>query len=113
MSLGGPASQSVDDAVTSGIEQGVHFTIAAGKCLFYCHQSLSDIMVGNSNTPAGGTSPARVKGAVTVGAVDSQNNKACFSNYGPELVGESAPSSLGQHINGYQCGTSALTLFLR
>jgi len=113
MSLGGGASQVVDDAVKAGIEQGIHFTVAAGRCLCYRHQSLSDVVVGNSDVPAGGTSPARVKGAVTVGAVDSENNKACFSNYGPELVGESAPSSLGQHINGYQCGTSALTLFLR
>ena len=56
---------------------------------------VSDVVVGNSNMPAGGTSPARVQEAVTVGAADSQNNKACFSNYGPELDGEAPPLSPG------------------
>ena len=69
---------------------------------------LSDIVVGNSNVPAEGTSPARVKEAVTVGAVDSENNKACFSNYGPTLDGEAPPLSLVQHINAYQSGTLVL-----
>jgi hypothetical protein len=67
--------------------------------LCYRYRSLSDVAAGNSNTPAEGTSPAEVEEAVTVGAVDSQNNKACFSNYGPVLDGESPLSSLGQHIN--------------
>ena len=31
MSLGGAASQAIDDAVKSGIEEGIHFTIAAGR----------------------------------------------------------------------------------
>jgi len=99
MSLGRAASQTVDDAVISGIEKGIHFTVAAGRCLCYRHRSLSDGAVGNSNHPAELTSPARVKGAVTVGAVDSNNQKACFSNFGPELIGELLSSSLGQHIN--------------
>jgi hypothetical protein len=48
-------------------------------------------MVGNSNVPAEGSSPAEVQEAVTVGAVDSKNIKACFSNYGRVLDGESPP----------------------
>ena len=111
MSLGGSAAQSLDDAVKSGIDKGVHFTIAAGRCLCYRNQSPPEVVVGNSNKPAENYSPARVDGAVTVGAVDTQNNKACFSNYGSKLVGESPPSRLGQNINGHQCGTKALTLF--
>jgi cerevisin len=98
MSLGGPASTAVDTAVKNGIDKGIHFTIAAGRNPCYRHQCLSDVVVGNSNEPAEGTSPAEVQEAVTVGAVDSQNVKACFSNYGPILDGESPPSSLGQHI---------------
>ena len=49
--------------------------------------------------PAQDTSPARVQEAVTVGAVDSQNNKACFSNYGPELDGGLPPLFLVRHTN--------------
>jgi len=99
MSLGGAASQAVDDAVTAGIEKGIHFTLAAGRCLCYRHISLSDGAVGNSDQPTKDFSPARVEGAVTVGAVDSTNRKACFSNFGPELKGELPSSSLDQRIN--------------
>ena len=60
---------------------------------------LSNVAAGNSGVPAQGTSPARVKEAVTVGAVDSQNNKACFSNYGSELDGGLPPLFLVWHTN--------------
>ncbi|KAG8714079.1 subtilisin-like serine protease [Ceratobasidium sp. 394] len=66
MSLGGPANNAMDNAVRSAITMGVHFTIAAG----------------NSNADASSSSPARVQGANTIGAVDSTNQKASFSNYG-------------------------------
>ena len=69
------------------------------------------VVVGNSNEPAEATSPARVMEAVTVGAVDSQNNKACFSNYGGTLDGEAPPLSLVQHINAHQSGTLVLMLY--
>jgi len=61
--------------------------------------SPSNVVVGNSNMEAGTTSPARVEEAVTVGAVDSQNVKACFSNYGPELDGESPLLFLVRYTN--------------
>ncbi|QRV88460.1 cuticle-degrading protease [Ceratobasidium sp. AG-Ba] len=66
MSLGGSADASIDSAVSSAISKGIHFTIAAG----------------NSNVDAGTTSPARVAAANTIGAIDSSNKKASFSNYG-------------------------------
>ncbi|KAG8714145.1 subtilisin-like serine protease [Ceratobasidium sp. 395] len=69
MSLGGPADASLDSAINNAINGGVHFTIAAG----------------NSNVDASGTSPARVAAAITVGAVDYNNAKASFSNYGSIL----------------------------
>ncbi|KAG8696030.1 subtilisin-like serine protease [Ceratobasidium sp. 394] len=69
MSLGGFVSDALDDAVGAAIEGGLHFTVAAG----------------NSNVDANTSSPARVKEANTIGAVDSTNTKASFSNYGPVL----------------------------
>jgi hypothetical protein len=69
MSLGGSANTALDSAISSAISSGVHFSIAAG----------------NSNVDAANTSPARVAAANTVGAVDSSNRKASFSNYGSVL----------------------------
>jgi hypothetical protein len=69
LSLGGGASTAVDSAVNNAVSAGVHFAVAAG----------------NSNVDAGSTSPARVAAANTVGAVDSSNRKASFSNYGSVL----------------------------
>ncbi|KAG8723507.1 subtilisin-like serine protease [Ceratobasidium sp. 395] len=66
LSLGGSANSALDNAIVSAINSGVHFTIAAG----------------NSNVDAANTSPARVAAANTIGAVDSSNRKASFSNYG-------------------------------
>jgi subtilisin family serine protease len=66
MSLGGPASAAEDAAVNAAIASGVTFVVAAG----------------NENTNACVTSPARVPGAVTVGATDSTDTRASFSNYG-------------------------------
>ncbi|CAE6393684.1 unnamed protein product [Rhizoctonia solani] len=69
MSLGGPGDSAIDSAVSNAIGRGIHFSVAAG----------------NSNVNAGSTSPARVAAANTVGAVDSSNRKASFSNYGAVL----------------------------
>ncbi|KDN47803.1 hypothetical protein RSAG8_03223, partial [Rhizoctonia solani AG-8 WAC10335] len=69
MSLGGPTDTAIDSAVSSAISRGIHFTVAAG----------------NENQNAGNVSPARVSTANTIGAVDSSNRKASFSNYGSVL----------------------------
>jgi subtilisin family serine protease len=66
MSLGGSASQIVDDAVKRLIADGVTVAVAAG----------------NSNTNACATSPARVPEAITIGATDRTDKRASFSNYG-------------------------------
>ena len=66
MSLGGPASQSVDDAVKRLIADGVTVAVAAG----------------NNSSNACGTSPARVPNAITTGATDRTDKRASFSNYG-------------------------------
>ena len=66
MSLGGSASTSLDDAVKRSIAAGVTYAIAAG----------------NSSADACYTSPARVPTALTVGATNSGDSRAGFSNYG-------------------------------
>ncbi|KAF8761878.1 peptidase [Rhizoctonia solani] len=63
------ANSALDSAITTAIGKGIHFTVAAG----------------NSNVDAANTSPARVAAANTIGAVDSSNRKASFSNYGRVL----------------------------
>ncbi|KAJ3102533.1 subtilisin-like serine protease [Phlyctochytrium bullatum] len=66
MSLGGTASTALDNAVAAAIANGISFAIAAG----------------NSAVDACNTSPARVAAALTVGASDSSDRIATFSNYG-------------------------------
>jgi subtilisin family serine protease len=66
MSLGGSADTTLDTAVNNSISSGVTYAIAAG----------------NSNADACTTSPARVAAAITVGATDSSDNRASFSNFG-------------------------------
>jgi len=71
MSLGGGASQMLDDAVRNAAAKGILFSIAAG----------------NSAVNACTSSPARVgggstAGVMTVAATDSSDLEASFSNYG-------------------------------
>jgi subtilisin family serine protease len=94
MSLGGPASSSLDYAVRTLIKEGVVVVAAAG----------------NSNVDASSSSPARVSEAITVGAIDYYGRKASFSNYG-SVVDLQAPgvSVLSTYLNGgtaWMSGTS-------
>ena len=66
MSLGGGASQAVDDAVAGAVSKGVTMVVAAG----------------NSNADACNYSPARAPSAITVGATTSADARASYSNYG-------------------------------
>jgi subtilisin family serine protease len=66
MSLGGGASTALDNAVTSAINAGVTFVVAAG----------------NSNRDACQFSPARTGAAVTVGSTTSTDARSSFSNFG-------------------------------
>ena len=66
MSLGGSISLALDTAVTNSINSGVSYAIAAG----------------NSSQNACNFSPARVAGAITVGATDKTDTRPSWSNYG-------------------------------
>lgn len=66
MSLGGWKSPSIDKAVGAAIKKGVTFVVAAG----------------NDDMNACNFSPARAAAAITVGATNSSDFRAYFSNYG-------------------------------
>lgn len=77
MSLGGPVSQALDDAIIAAAGKGIKFALAAG----------------NESTDANNSSPARVNHAnvYTVSAMDSGDRFASFSNYGNPPVDYCAP----------------------
>jgi subtilisin family serine protease len=66
MSVGGPNSAALNNAVTRSIASGVTFAVAAG----------------NDNKNACNYSPAATPNAITVGAIDQSDNRASFSNFG-------------------------------
>ncbi|HKB80027.1 MAG TPA: S8 family peptidase [Thermoanaerobaculia bacterium] len=66
MSLAGAASSSLDTQVNNLLAAGITTVVAAG----------------NDNTDACEASPARVTGAITVGASNEGDNRSSFSNYG-------------------------------
>lgn len=66
MSLGGPASVEIDNAVNAVINDGVTVVVASG----------------NESDNSCNYSPARVPGAITVNASDSNDYAASFTNYG-------------------------------
>ena len=66
MSLGGPPSDALDDAVLDSITDGVTYALAAG----------------NETADACTRSPARVTSAITVGSTMSNDQRSGFSNYG-------------------------------
>jgi subtilisin family serine protease len=78
MSLGGPKSPSVDNAVRAAIAKGISVIIAAG----------------NDNVDACQESPSRVDSAMVVGATTMDNQRSSFSNYG-SCVSIFAP---GEHV---------------
>ncbi|MDP8900045.1 MAG: S8 family peptidase [Actinomycetota bacterium] len=71
MSLGGPVSQALDDAVTNSAAGGVFYSLAAG----------------NDGADACASSPARVgagtdNGIATVAATNKEDGETSWSNYG-------------------------------
>jgi subtilisin family serine protease len=69
MSMGGDRSASLEAAVQRSINSGVTYVVAAG----------------NENVNAATESPSALAAAITVGASDSRDRRASFSNYGSVL----------------------------
>ncbi len=76
MSLGGPVSQALEDAIAGSIRAGVTYVLAAG----------------NENRSACLGSPARMPLAIKVGATTNADQRSSFSNFG-ECVDIFAPGS--------------------
>lgn len=93
MSLGGPASQDVDDAVKAAAQNGIIFALAAG----------------NDGDDASNYSPARVNGnkIYTISATDSSDRLASWSNYGNPPVDYAAP---GVSILSLKAGGGTTTM---
>lgn len=72
MSLGGSASDAVDNAVSAAISDGITVAVAAGN------GNLLGVPKDACNS-----SPSRVPAALTVAASDRTDQPASFSNYGP------------------------------
>jgi subtilisin family serine protease len=89
MSLGGAASPTLDAAVEKSVAAGVTYALAAG----------------NENADACGSSPARTKSAITVGATSIDDKRAEFSNFGT-CVDVFAP---GDEITGAWVGGTDVT----
>lgn len=91
MSLGGTRSTTVNSAAANAVAAGVFFAVAAG----------------NDGADAANSSPASEPTVYTVGATDSSDRVASFSNYGT-IVDIHAPgvSILSTWLNG---GTNSIS----
>ena len=97
LSLGissGAHSQFLENAILEAVEAGITVINAAG----------------NSNVNTMERCPAHIDEAIIVSSIDSENNKAYTSNYGPNIdvaaPGEAIYSSLPGGRYGYKSGTS-------
>ncbi|EWC43724.1 cuticle-degrading serine protease [Drechslerella stenobrocha 248] len=70
MSLGGSKSAAINEAANKMADVGITVVAAAG----------------NSNIDMANTSPASASGVIAVGATDSDNKKASFSNWGKDIA---------------------------
>lgn len=92
MSLAGGKSDAFNTAIANAYKKGVLTIVAAG----------------NSGDDAANYSPASAPSAITVGAIDSNNNRASWSNYGT-VVDIFAP---GVNIQSAWIGGNASTNIL-
>ncbi|KFE72344.1 S8 family serine peptidase [Hyalangium minutum] len=93
MSLGGDASQPLDDAVTAAVNAGIVFAVAAG----------------NDSTNACNYSPARAPAAITVGSTTSSDARSSFSNYGTCLDIFAPGSSITSASNSSNTGSTSMS----
>lgn len=79
MSLGGPISVALEDAIASAAQNGIRFMLAAG----------------NESQDANNVSPARINGnnIYTISSMSQGDNWSSFSNFGNPPVDYCAPGS--------------------
>jgi subtilisin family serine protease len=94
MSFGGGTNSAIDAAVNRAIDDGIAVAVAAG----------------NDGRNACSYSPARVPRALTVGATDSNDKKASFSNYGSCLDLFAPGTSILSSYGGTGSATTAWAL---
>lgn len=91
MSLGGSYSAAVNSAVTNTVAAGITVVVAAGNDNVSSIHSprLADKatiqFLTNKQANAANYSPASTPNAITVGAIDSNDARASFSNFGSIL----------------------------
>src|SRR5947209_13913929 len=93
MSLCGSAGSALDSAVEASIASGVTYAVAAG----------------NDNTNACKQSPARLAEAITVGATDTNDRRAGFSNYGSCLDIFAPGVGIKSDYNSSDTGTTTMS----
>ena len=93
MSLGGSASAALDQAVQNSIIAGVTYAVAAG----------------NSNADACLQSPARAVNAITIGATQSNDARASYSNDGTCLDIYAPGSGVTSSYNTSDVATAVLS----
>jgi subtilisin family serine protease len=89
MSLGGGASTALDNAVTTAVNRGIPFAVAAG----------------NSNTDASTSSPARAPAAITVGSLGDAGYPAGANS---NRIARSSFSNFGTRVDIWASGSSVL-----
>jgi subtilisin family serine protease len=94
LSLGGPFSKIINDAVLELIKNGIHVAVAAG----------------NEDQDSCNTSPSNVKQVITVASLSKGNIRSSFSNFGKCVdiygPGDIIYSTLPNGRYGYKSGTS-------
>lgn len=102
MSLGGPRDVEVNNAVQKLVSAGLIVTVAAG----------------NSNVDACTFSPASANGVISVGATDSSDRRASFSNWGTCVdifapgVGINSANASNHLTSAKKSGTSQASPFV-
>ncbi|KXJ87944.1 serine protease prots [Microdochium bolleyi] len=99
MSLGGSASEAIDNGVAQLVDAGLAVAVASGN---------GDRITGLA-LDANGFSPARYPGVCTVGATDSTDKVGRFSNYGTAVDIHAPGVSIQSTIPGGRVGSNTGT----
>ena len=82
LSLGGPRSRASNRVVESAVREGMFMAVAAGNEGVWTAAGIVGLLLIVSQQSANDASPASAEGACTVGATESDDDRADFSNFG-------------------------------